>query len=398
MFRRRYSLGVHGYIVGQHKIVVLLLFLMSMNVLNRFYFMAFGGAALLLLLQHDAIRLPRALLPTVLFSLTLVFFSPSASISVLSLMKQFTYPLCTLVGYNLISSSRIERAEKQATEITVVLAAGACGHYLLNMLINWGSSGSRNTTDFWTNTIIAATGQAALACMMLAVAVALIFADTSKKTKMCMAVILAAIIYYNLTLAGRTLFILLAVAFAVGFCARFFTLRNSAKRLKLIAVVVVICVLVAIIWSTNAFGIRDMVSESNFYNRFFAKNAGEDIEGDGRMEGKVGHIKRMGDYLWGGGNIRAEVGYAHDIILDTYDEAGLVALLSIVIIMIDMLSKCVKICKSRRVSDTAKILIPCVMTVIMLEFMIEPILIGVQWLLASYCVMYGAYSRIAELS
>lgn len=382
---------------GYQIIVVTLLFMMSMNVVNRFFYLAFFAAGVCIIMERNAIRVSGSMIPTICFSISLCAFSPSTGGSVLGFIKQFAYPLCTLVGYNLISSNKSEVAEGQATDLTVILAGGACGHYFLNMLRNWGGAASRNTIDFWTNTVIAATGQAALACMMVAVAAGFLFSESSRWIKIYMFAILVGIVYYNLMLAGRTLFVLLFVALLVGFFARFITLRNSYKRLKLLVSVMIVCLLVMVIFFSNVFGIQDSILESNFYNRFFSKNAGEAIEDDGRFDKKIEYIKRMDKHLWGGKNIHAEIGSAHDIIFDTYDEAGVFALVFILVILIDMLRKCVAICKSRKISDQTKTMLSCVITVVMLEFMIEPILAGIPWLLASYCAMYGAYSRLIEL-
>lgn len=383
--------------IGYQIAVVILLFMMSMNVVNRFFYLAFFAAMVCIIMQRNALRVSGTLIPTICFSISLCAFSPSTGGSVLGFIKQFTYPLCTLIGYNLVSSNRSNVAEKQAVGLTVALASGACGHYFLNMLRNWGGAASRNTIDFWTNTVIAATGQAALACMMVAVAAGFLFSDASRQIKLCMLAIMVGIVYYNLMLAGRTLFILLAVALLIGFISRLVTLRNSFKRLKLFATVMVICLLVIVIFSTNVFGVQDTIIESNFYSRFFAKNAGEEIEDDGRFEKKIEYIRRMDEHLWGGKNIHAEIGSAHDIIFDTYDDSGIFALIFILIILSDMIRKCLAICKSKKIADQTKIMIACVMTVIMLEFMVEPILAGMPWLLASYCAMYGAYSRLMEL-
>lgn len=383
---------------GYQMIVVLLLFMMSLNFVNRFFFAAFFAVAVCIIVNHEAVCISKAMIPTLLFALSLCVFSPNAHESILGFIKQFTYPLCTLVGYNLVSSNRLRRAEQQVTCLIVTLASGAYVHYILNMIKNWGGATSRNTIDFWTNTVIAATGQAALACMMVAVAIALIFSDISKRIKIAMIVILLSIVYYNLTIAGRTLFILLAVTFAIGFLSRFITLHNSVKRLKLVTLVLFTAFLATVLWSTNTFEIRTTFENSNFYNRFFTKNSGEDINEDGRLENKLEYIEQMNKYLWGGKNIHAQIGSAHDILLDTYDEAGIFALLTIVVILVDMLKKCFNICRSPHISDSLKIMTACVISVIMLEFMIEPILAGMAWLLASYCVLYGAYSRLNELN
>lgn len=382
---------------GVYCILLALLFLMAMNLINRFYYMAFFTAAFLFLVQHEAIKLPRTMIPALLLSVSMCVFSSSASYSLLGLLKQFTYPLCVLIGYNLIYSNEARIAEKQSITLTTVLALGAFGHYLLNLLMNRDVVAERNMLDFWTRSVLSSTGQAALACMIVAVATALLFMSTRKWVKLSMVAILVSVLYYNLMLAGRTLFILMGVAITVAFFAKFIVASNAVARLKMITGMVIIVFLLIALFATNAFGIQNVIRESNFYDRFFGDYA-MDLDEDGRMDTKLVYLSLMWEYPFGGGGIHRIVGgYAHDIIFDTYDEGGFFALLAIVLIMVDMVVKCFRIFRSPKVSGDFTILATTFLIVVMLEFMVEPILAGMAWLMASYCVLYGAYGSLAEI-
>lgn len=382
---------------GYQILIIIMLFMMSLNIVNRFYYAAFLVFVVLVTMKRNELCVPSILIPVFLFSVSLSVFSPASSGSVLSFLKQYTYPMCVIVGYNLVSSNKADIAQKQVNFITIALASGACCHYFLNMLKNIGETGGRNTIDIWTNTVIAATGQAALACMMIAVTAAFLFSRSTIKVRLCMFTILLGIIYYNLTLAGRTLFVLLAVAFVIAFVAKIVMLHNFVKRIRLIVAAGAVLLVTIAIVSTNTFGVKDTIIQSNFYNRFFQKNAAEDISEDSRFERKIQFIERLDEHLWGGNNIKAEIGFAHDIILDTYDEAGVFAMLFILIFLVDMIRKGYVLCRARKVDEQTKIMILCLMSVVMMEFMIEPILAGMPWLLANCCVIYGAYSRLAGL-
>ena len=82
---------------GPYVILLALLFLTALNIIN----MAFCAVIFLFLVQYDAIKLPRAIMPALLLSVSMCIFSPSVSYTLLGLLKQFTYPLCVLIGYNL---------------------------------------------------------------------------------------------------------------------------------------------------------------------------------------------------------------------------------------------------------------------------------------------------------
>lgn len=381
----------------EYRILLSMLFLMSLNFVSRFYYMVFFAAMFLLIVQHHAIKLPRAVLPSLLLSISLCLFSPTASASILGLLKQFAYPLCVLIGYNLISSTTTKVAEKQATTVTITLAMGAYVHYLLNLLLNRGMASERNMFDIWTGSTFSATGQAALACMIVAVAMAILFISRKKTVKLLMIAILLSVVYYNLMLAGRTLFVLLGMAFVVAFITHLIVKATRKERLRLLFCTAVCILLLVILLMNNVFGIQEILLESNFYDRFYGSNAMA-INEDGRMEKKLQYLSLMVNYPFGGGHLQKRVGsYAHDIILDTYDEAGFFALIAIVLILADMVIKCMRILRSKRITGDFKILIATYLAVIMAEFMVEPILAGMAWLMAGYCILYGAYGRIAEM-
>ncbi len=380
----------------EKRAILLILFLMALNAFGRFYYMAFFAAALLVIVRYEAIKLPRAMLPALLLSISLCLFSPNASVSLLGLLKQFTYPLCVVIGYNLVDGEKLKKRQSQTTHLTLALALGAYGHYLLNLLLNRGVVAERNMIDFWTRTTLSATGQATMACMIVAVSVAFLFMSNGKTVKVFMVAILVSVLYYNLKLAGRTLLVLMAVALLVAFVMKLAVSESRAARMRLIAGIVAAALIIMIVFLTNAFNLQNVIEESNFYDRFYGKNA-MGISEDGRFDKKLQYISVMLDHPFGGGNIRARVGsYAHDIILDTYDEGGLFAMIAILLMLLDMIIKCARIIRGKRITGDCKILTATFLTVIMLEFMVEPILQGMPWLMASYCVLYGTYGGLAE--
>ena len=83
-----------------------------------------------------------------------------------------------------------------------------------------------------------------------------------------------------------------------------------------------------------------------------------------------------------------------DIFLDTYDEAGIFAFLGIlgyILISINHLCKCIS-------DDTLDFgfrqIVLCVYVICYIEFMVEPILQGMSWFFASFCLIDGYVSRI----
>ena len=126
--------------------------------------------------------------------------------------------------------------------------------------MNRGVILERNMLDFWTKSVLSATGQAALACMIVAVATALLFMSMRKLVKIPMVAILGSVLYYNLMLAGRTLFVLSGVAMAVAFVSKFIVAPNLAVRIKLLVGMGIIGTILIVLFFSNAFGIQDVIA------------------------------------------------------------------------------------------------------------------------------------------
>ncbi len=386
--------------------VLALLFLASMNFKNWYAYLVFAAFAFFLLVNNRQVRIGTGIISLLCFSFSLLLFWSSAHGSFNSMLRVFIYPMCFLLGYNMPAKrTHLLEAERSTRSLTVVLALGALVHMALNLISNWSverGEGSveigRNTLDFWTDSVLSATNQAALAIMMTGVAVALLIGKFSKGLKIFALLSLSVIVIYNLQLAGRTLFVLIALVFAVGFVYQLLFLARTKRSVWLLVGLSLLIVMLMIAYQNNVLGLKEFIEESNFYDRFFGENAA-DFEQDSRMDRKLDYLKVFFDHPWGGSYIHSEVGgYAHDLYLDTYDEAGIFALLSVVAIVVGSLLKLFKVVRSKAVSNDTKLFLVCVYFAILVEFMIEPILAGVPWLLACFCAIYGSTARLSKIA
>lgn len=379
-------------------IVLFFLFLAALNFLNRFAVCVFIAFAVFLAFCGNYIKVSNEIVLLLLFSLTLLIFWGQGHSSITAMLRTFTYPMCFLIGYNFPNKNTdLLSRERTFKTISVILALGTWLHLMLNFVINFeNEEETRNTVDFWIGSELAATGQATLACLMIAVAVATLFSKNKVWVKILAAVALVLAFYYNLILAGRSMFFLLFVAAAVALIY-FMKSGNKLNRtiivLLCVAVVVVACV---IIYNNNLFGIKDIIEESNFYNRFFNELSEEKTE-DYRGSRKLEYLKYLIDYPFGGGHINSIVdGYAHDLYLDTYDEAGIFACLIIIIIVGSFAVKTFKVLRSKQISFGTKQMLLCLFVVLNLVFWMEPILAGMAWLLSCFCILYGNVCGLAD--
>ncbi len=387
-------------------ITLFLLFLAGVNIDNKYYYFSFIAVAIFIVTKRKIV-LDWNVLFLLIFCISWMLFSPDSNhIGLTTFIKPFLYPAAYIVGRNYFARNQKEYiAEKRDSliiPVLVVLASGPFTHYLLNYFNGMGSS-SRNTVDIWSGTVLSATGQAALACIMIGVAVSTMFIKSKMTAKVFAALALTIVFLYNLILAGRTLFLILIIVTLVCSIFYFKESNSISKRFKLFSSILVIILLLYIAYSYNLFGIKSHIANSNIYFRFFNDNS-QDILSGQRGNLKLSHLKNFGAGLWGGSHIRRLCGgYAHDLWLDAYDEAGIFALISLVLFSIGCLYTLWKCISLKYMSKSLRLMLLAVYTSIFLQFFVEPIIQGMPWLFVCFCFMHGVvvqrlYEAKRELS
>lgn len=376
--------------------VLMFISLASLNLINRYFYFIFIAVILFCLNSNRKLHFdiyPLSML--LLLSLSWTFFSPESSYSLLGMIKTLTYLLCYMVGNSMIEDD-LDYAENNTPYslfywTVVAIALGAFVHYLLNWISNL-SYGSRNTVDIWSGREMAATGQAAMACIPLGLAIACLFFKNSIKIKLAAIITVILVLGYNLVLSGRTLLLMFLIITAVAFSHRF--LRVKKGRMRVVVLLLAVILLLLFVYQANILGIRSYIEDSPLYERFFAENSQMELDEDNRDIKKQYFLKNMLSYPWGGMHMREEMGYAHDIFLDTYDEAGIFALLGMVIYILISVYHMFKCISDDTLSFGFRQIVLCVYVICYIEFMVEPILQGMPWFFASFCLIDGYVSRI----
>lgn len=373
----------------------MLLFLATMNFANKYFYFVFLAFFAYLFLNLK-FRFTKSACILLLFSIALVCFSAAARISYLAVLKQFTYPICFILGMGICDTTKnpnIGDEESKLNKLILALSGGVLTHYLLNWFNNRGRVlDTRNTVDFWTGEASAATGQALLACMALAVAIAVLTSKNGWVQKALAVLAIAAVLTYNLMLAGRTLLIFGLIILILAILHR---LRHDKKGITgfLLGILAVFLIIWLVI-QTDFLGIRSFIEDSALYQRL-TEMQGEFAQ-DSRSSRKAEYLAHFFDNLFGGNNLKAQYGYAHDIFLDTYDDAGIITLLLLGIYMIASVRRLVKFVKSPAFSFQTKQIILCTYLILYMSFMAEPILQGLPWLFISFCTIDGGVSSLLK--
>lgn len=349
-------------------------------------------------------RIPvvRGVIPAIMMTVALTFFWQQPAFSPTAWMKRFVWPAAFLLGYGLIRSVKSgsvgqENHEKRANTLFALMAMGFLIHLLLNIYINWGLvTTNRNTLDFWSKEIRAATGQAGLACVPLAYFTAELIKKKKLKEKVLAILALAAMLYYNLTLGSRTMVAILLVQLVIVYVHSLLH-RNRTKRKRNGWISIVVLVIVAwLLYQFNIWNIQELIDDSTLFRRLSDSHE-EGISTNSRWANKLEYLKYMPRYLFGGSHIHAHVGaYAHDVLLDTYDEVGLLGLVAVIALLWDGAGKLILLFHCKGLHSDTKITVLCIYCTILIVFAVEPILAGMPWLLMTYCFMNGIITGLVK--
>lgn len=374
--------------------ILLFLFLLAgMNFKAKFFYFVFA-AVLVHFVLHRKICVDRSIIWYVIF--TAIYAMYALKLGLMDTVRKFSFACCYLLGYNTILMTRGQgalRHDEQERWLEACIGSVSIGswiHLMLNFLLTRGAIVTRNTIDIWSGRVMSATGQAALAVLMLANGIVWFFLPRGNMMRWIGAGAVASILLYNLILSGRTLIVLAALLLFVTIlfilASRQFSARQRYDTVKLL---IVLLVCLAVIFAFDVGGIRSKLLESNLAERFEDVEATEDLLKDGRMENKMKYLQSVLKYPFGGLNMRSEYGYAHDLLLDAYDECGIMMFMSLLGIMVGALADAWRTLKNTYVTARVKCLIICIYVAFLVEFSMEPILAGMPWLFACFALISG---------
>ena len=369
-----------------------LLFLATLNIFNKMVYMIFAAFLVLLFFKKGNTVFNMTAILLILFSFALILFSDGRGIlknGIFAAIRNFMYPLTYIIGYNICSK---EDSENKFQNIMIFVGLGSFLHYILNMFINTEAVG-RNTNDIWSADIVSATCQAALCCIAIGIFGAVLYSKRKPIYKILAIAGLISILVYNLVLAGRTSVALMLIVLVAGF--GYYSVLNKTRRLKTILPICFVAFFIVLAIRFNWFGIGDYVFDSNLFERFTEETTIN--SSSGRTDFKLEYLKYILIYPFGGGKIYNEVGrYAHDLLLDLYSDAGIIAAIIILVILLISLKNTFKVFKNKNISTDMKMLVFCVYIVIYIQFFLEPIMAGMPWLLALFLFYNGMISRRLE--
>ena len=308
--------------------------------------------------------------------------------------------LCLFLIWSMSFSASRGKGLNDIFRLVAVLAFGMAFHGILNFIYNLAIGTSMNvqeSSDVFTHEVSAATGQAINFSLLVGYGFWGIFIQKKTWLKvLSLGAYLTALIY-DIALGGRTFIILSAVALICGIIYMFATDR-SPKRYRhafmLLSAVALLALCIAILYRKNVFGIQSWV-ESSYLNRRIARHNALNVFSDGRVYKKSEYWKSLFAYLFGGNVVsrRNNVGYAHELWLDIFDDAGIIPFVLVIAYTVSALSTLCKILRERRIWYGYKVGLTCLYIVLYSQFFIEPILQVAPIFFASFLIVDAAVTR-----
>lgn len=375
-----------------------LIFLFSANVINRYYFFLFGAFILFFVFKNGTIRRNTSVAALFILAASMLIFDPQyTTISILSVLKPFAFPLAYILGYNMVKNKG-EDSEKASKGIILVLMFGMLAHIILNLSINIDNT-DRNAIDYWTKEASSATIQAAIGVWTIAIAFAYLFSEAQNTKKLFFVLCALTVVYFNLILAGRTLLIIMAIIAVVALLHLLTRYKDGYNKRKTVIFFLIVIGILCYMFYNNIWGLREIIMDSNYHERMYGDYAVK-IEDDGRMNNKLIYLENMLLHPFGGSKIRMAHNYisAHDLYLDVYDEASVFALIAVLVFIINSLRNLRHILIDEELSFLYKQVVLCVYIVCYIEFFVEPITRGIPWFLAAFCIMDGTVKAVLDIN
>ncbi len=371
-------------------IVFAVLAISGLDFMNVGIFILGAFALVYIAFNHNFVP-TKAIIPVVLFGITYAVSLFWVDGSLNNIIKALLIPVVWLFGYIFLTGKPFETLMKAL----VFMAFGMVMHGIINLIYNIVIGNDYHTGqvyDVFSRSISSATGQTTNFTMIVALAFWLVFIQRNVWLKIVSAVLYLIALYYDVSIGGRT-FLVMSL-FSIVFCSIaylffFFKDRNSYRKgIILILVLVIVFVFVIVAYNRNWFSIRSIFSSSYLNTRL---QRGSNVVNDQRFERKGIYLKHMGEFLWGGHALSQayDISYAHDIWLDTYDEAGMIVFVTLLAYTVFSIIHFFKIAMVKMIDLKHRIVLINLMLIMMAQFFIEPIIKSVPIFFFLYLVIDG---------
>lgn len=375
--------------------------LFGINFLYKCNYIVMGTFVLLLLFKKFKINFGNliTLITLLLFSISWFIFSDGHEIAGICL------PLCYLIGCNID-----EHDEKGIVKFILLVAISLALYTTLFFINNAIVNGITNYDVFnqpniWTGRPLWATNIMLYSSLFYSCFGYILFSNNINIKFMLIYFIVFAInAFYALMLSRRAALLMIGLSVVISFMYKLlFDDKNERKKLlKLLVVVAIIFIFLSFIllisYKNNIFNIKTIIMKTDLYERFIGPMQLWRLFYDsGRSSIRNEFMKYFFDYPWGGSKIHEIIGnYSHDLWLDAYDVAGIIAMILIIASTVILIVKINNIMKNKNISIGLKTLVISLFICVLAQCCIEPIMEACRAYMFGVCMIHGSLEMIEK--
>lgn len=375
------------------KIILFILFLTAMNIFQYGTYLVFLLFAAVVIVDRK-MKIDQTGLLLLLFAITYVIFCGINGESYSnSLFRIVIFPLAYMIGLSLYK----EATEKKIRNIILFIAVSMAMRPMVNFAYNLILEGEKafksgESVDIGTGVVSAATGQAAYYFFLIGTLAYVFFALKEKKLRFAMFVLYIVSLIHDIALGGRTFILLTVISLVVGLIYSLYSSKEKSPVYKAVLIIALLLFAVYVLFTFNVFGLRDFYESSYMYFRLYSIYSISFLE-TSRIDRKLVYISNMFKYPFGGNNIRRNlgVGYAHELWLDVFDDAGWIPYLLLCIYTLVSIFRWLRLAKGLK-DRSIGVLVIGLLAVLLTAFFLEPILAGCPTVFAMYCIVDGVIS------
>lgn len=261
-------------------------------------------------------------------------------------------------------------------------------HGVLNMLCNRNSdiisTVGRGMKDVWGG-VIAATGQNLLMAMVTALLFYFCFCCEKKKLKVVGLISVALSIVGTFTNGSRTLLYIVTISFGCMTAYYCIKAKSVTQKMKIVMTILLVVCVGVLALATNFMGVSDWINSSGLFMRY-AGNMTHMMTQTGRSNLSEYVIEHFWEYPLGK---MPTSNYAHNLWLDIDIEVGWIPMLMHILFCIAAVVNIIKYGIGKRDSLDGQILVLSLFIAMLLEFFVEPILMGNPYFYMCFCFITG---------
>lgn len=381
--------------INMSKIIIFLILLFSLNFLNlqKYLFIILTGIfALYTIIHKKSIVINLEMCILLLFSLSYcIFYSQYHSYITSTVIEIGIFPvLAYFIGLNIFRNCK-----NIGNQIIWAIVMGLFMNGALNMYLFYQAGQNlRLIPQFWSGETLVATLNNCFFMMMTSLLYISIFIIKKYRFKIILWICIGFGIVSSISTASRTLIYITILVFMLNLAIHFYLNSNKAsENLKIVLKASFLVLMIIVMFSINAFNLKDKYESSALNERF--KTEDLNIDSEPRFITQIKVLGQVFEHPFGDRQMDLYgLEYAHNMWLDTLNAVGVFPFVFLVIYSLLTIRTIYKIVKTRCLNIEDTLILFSVTMSVYTNFMLEPIIEGFPYYFILMCMVNGvAYGK-----